>query len=175
MKRHLIPLALALTLVAPLAWSHGKEKHDIMQIAPGRDTASAVVNVAPAAADAVATVERFSSALGAGDLKKAGAELDPAVLILESGGVERSRDEYLGGHAKHDAEFLKGAHITLKRRTAQTSGDLAWVASESEMHAMKGKEMLMIASTETMVLRKTDQGWKIAHIHWSSRRAGSEH
>ena len=175
MKLRLIPLTLVLTLATPLAWSHGKEKHDTMQMTPGRDTASAVVSVAPAAAEAVATVERFSTALGAGDLTKAAVELDPAVLILESGGVERSRDEYLGGHAKHDAEFLKGAHITLKRRTAQTSGDLAWVGSESEMHAMKGEEMLMIASTETMVLRKTDQGWKIVHIHWSSRRAGGDH
>ena len=76
---------------------------------------------------------------------------------------------------KSDAAFLKGAHITLKRRTASASGDFAWVGSESEIHAMKGKEMLMIASTETMVLRKTDQGWKIAHIHWSSRRAGGDH
>lgn len=171
MKLRLTSLALALTLATPLAWSHGKEKHETMQMAPGRDTANAEVAVPPAAADAVAAVERFATALSAGDLGKAGAELDPAVLILESGGAERSRDEYLGGHAKHDAEFLKGAHIALKRRTAHSAGDLAWVASESEMHAMKGEEMLMISSTETMVLRKTGQGWKIVHIHWSSRRA----
>jgi len=25
------------------------------------------------------------------------------------------------------------------------------------------------ASTETMVLRSTSAGWKIVHIHWSSR------
>ena len=98
-----------------------------------------------------------------------GAELDPAVLILESGGAERSRDEYLGGHAKHDAEFLKAAHITLKRRTAQASGDLVWVGSESEIDASKHDKMLMISSTETAILRKTVQGWKIVHLHWSSR------
>jgi ketosteroid isomerase-like protein len=123
----------------------------------------------------VATVERFSSALAAGDLGKASAELDPGVVILESGGAERSRDEYLGGHAKSDADFLKTAMMTLKRRSAQSSGDLAWVASESQIHAMKGEEMLMIDSTETMVLRKSAEGWKIVHIHWSSRRASSSH
>ncbi|MDZ4811422.1 MAG: nuclear transport factor 2 family protein [Pseudomonadota bacterium] len=59
----------------------------------------------------------------------------------------------------------------LKRRTAQATADLAWVASESEIHTMKGKEMLMIDSTETMMLRKSGASWKIVHIHWSSRRS----
>ncbi len=171
MKARLIPAALALMLVAPIVCAHGEEKHEAAKMAAGRETAKAELTIAPAAVDAVAAVERFSVALGSDDLAKAGAELDPNVLILESGGVERSREEYLGGHAKSDAAFLKGAHITLQRRTAQASGDMAWVGSESEIHAMKGDKMLMIASTETMVLRKTDQGWKIVHIHWSSRNA----
>jgi hypothetical protein len=29
--------------------------------------------------------------------------------------------------------------------------------------------MLMISSTETAILRKTGAGWKIVHLHWSSR------
>jgi hypothetical protein len=41
--------------------------------------------------DAVATADRFSAALSSGDLVKAGKELDPDVLILESGGAERKR------------------------------------------------------------------------------------
>ena len=175
MKTTLLALTLAAVLATPQVFAHGTEKHDAMKMEPGRETAGAVLSIAPAASDAVAAVERFSTALGAGNLDAVTAELDPAVLILESGGAEHSREEYLGGHAKSDAEFLKGAHITLKRRNAQASGDLAWVASESEIHAMKGSDMLMIASTETMVLHKTAAGWKIAHIHWSSRRAGGSH
>lgn len=175
MKTKLVALALATLVASPTVWAHGEKKHDPAQMAAGRETADAQLTIAPAAAEAVAVVERFSVALSAGNFTQAGAELDPTVLILESGGAEHSRDEYLGGHAKSDAAFLKVAHITLKRRAAFASGDLAWVGSESEIHAMKGQEMLMIASTETMVLRKTDQGWKITHIHWSSRRAGGDH
>ncbi len=175
MNTKLIAIAVVALFSAPLAFAHGEEKHEPTEMAAGRDATSAQLSVAPAAADAVAAVERFSSALSAGDLTKAGAELDPGVLILESGGVERSRDEYLGGHAKSDAAFLKAAHTTLKRRTANASGDLAWVASESEIHATKDGAMTMIASTESMVLQKSDQGWKIVHIHWSSRRAGGSH
>ncbi|UXI66048.1 nuclear transport factor 2 family protein [Tahibacter amnicola] len=163
---------LVLALVASqFAFAHGNEKHTPSAMKPGRDSSAAQLTVDPAAAEAIAVVERFSAALGSGDLPAATAELDPAVLILESGGAEHSRDEYLGGHAKSDAEFLKNAQVTLKRRTAQAAGDLAWVGSESEIHAMKGADMLMISSSETMVLRKTAKGWKIVHIHWSSRKA----
>ncbi|MBD8524393.1 nuclear transport factor 2 family protein [Pseudomarimonas arenosa] len=169
MNLRITSLALALALTASTAWGHGDEKHKPSQVEPGRETAGAVLSVAAEAEDAVAALERFSAALSADDLSAAGAELDPSVLILESGGAERTRDEYLGGHAKHDAEFLKAAHTTLQRRVAQASGDLVWVGSESEIHASRGDKMLMISSTETAVLRKTAQGWKIVHIHWSSR------
>ncbi len=172
MNNRLIAVALALSLAAPLAWAHGEEKHSPAQMQPGRDIAGVQQQIAPTAVDAVAAVERFSTALGQGDLDKAAAELDTNVLVLESGGVERNRAEYMGSHAKSDATFLKDARVTLKRRQAHASADMAWVGSESEIHAQKGAEMLMISSTETMVLRKTDGGWKITHIHWSSRRAG---
>lgn len=127
------------------------------------------LDVPDAAQAAVATVDRFLAALSAGDLGRAGAELDPEIVILESGGAEHSAAEYLGGHAKHDAEFLKTAQQTLVRRTARVSGDLAWVASETGLQVQQDAKPVTIASTETMVLRSTQTGWKIVHIHWSSR------
>jgi ketosteroid isomerase-like protein len=127
------------------------------------------VDVTDAAQAAAATVDRFFAALSEGDLKRAGAELDPDVIILESGGGEYSAAEYLGGHAKHDAEFLKGAEHKLGRRTAKVSGELAWIASESELHVQQDGKPVTTASAETMVLRSIRTGWKIVHIHWSSR------
>ncbi|MES2858632.1 MAG: nuclear transport factor 2 family protein [Pseudomonadota bacterium] len=123
------------------------------------------VNARPA----VAVVERFGKALAAGDLKTVEALLGEDVLILETGGAESSRAEYLGHHAISDAKFLKGSHHQLNRRTARTSGELAWVGSESELHASKDGKPLTLLSTETMVLRKAGADWRIAHIHWSSR------
>jgi ketosteroid isomerase-like protein len=125
--------------------------------------------IAAEAKPAVAVVDAFSTALQAGDLKRAGNWLADDVLILESGGAERSKAEYLGGHAKHDAEFLKNARVQLKQRTARVSGDLAWVSSESELHASKDGKPLTLLSTETMVLERGTPGWRIVHIHWSSR------
>ncbi|MEZ0470046.1 YybH family protein [Luteimonas salinilitoris] len=118
---------------------------------------------------AVAVAERFSDALSKGDLKTVEELLAPDVLILESGGAERSREEYLGHHAISDAKFLKGTHRQLLRRRARTAGDLVWIGSESELHAEKDGKPLVLLSTETMVLRQTPDGWRIAHIHWSSR------
>lgn len=135
------------------------------------------IDVPDSAKAAVATVDRFFAALKAGELEKAGAELDPHVIILESGGAERSAAEFLGGHAKADAQFLKGAHHVLHHRTARVSGDLAWVSSESELHVEKDGKPSTISSTETMVLRSGPEGWKIVHIHWSSRvkKPGDSH
>lgn len=127
------------------------------------------VDVPEEARAAVATVDRFFAALSAGDIDKAAAELDPQVIILESGGAERSAAEYLGGHAKSDAEFLKKAEHKPGHRTARASGDLAWVASDNDMVIQQDGKPVTIASAETMVLRRTGGDWKIVHIHWSSR------
>jgi ketosteroid isomerase-like protein len=127
------------------------------------------IDVPESARAAAATVDRFFTALSAGNLDAAAAELDADVIVLESGGAEHSAAEYLAGHAGYDAEFLGTARQSLGRRTARANGDLAWVATQSELQAQEDGKPLTIASTETMVLRSTETGWKIVHIHWSSR------
>ena len=151
--------ALLRIALAPLAKAHDPESHA---------KPSAAAAAAPAA-PAVKVVEELSTALQAGDLGRAGALLAEDVLILESGGAERSKEEYLGGHAGHDAEFLKAAHVQLVHRTARREGGLAWVGTESELHASKDGQPMTLLSTETMVLKNTPNGWRIVHIHWSSR------
>lgn len=131
--------------------------------------AVARVDVPAAAQSAVAVVERFGKALAAGDLKTVETLLDTDVLILESGGAERSRAEYMGHHAISDAKFLKGSHNQLKNRRARMAGEFAWVGTESELHASKDGKPVTLLSTETMVLKKTRGDWRIVHIHWSSR------
>jgi len=126
--------------------------------------------VASAAKPAVAVVVEFSTALQAGDLKKVESLLDPNVLVLESGNAEKSRAEYLKHHAGEDAAFLKKVHVMVKRRSARADGNLAYVTTESDMHQMEGGKMQTIQSTETMVLQKSGEAWRIVHIHWSSHK-----
>ena len=159
MKSILLATCLAATIALPnAARSHGPEQHATPAAAKADD----------AAAPVIAVVEAFSTALKAGDLATAGTHLAENVMILESGGVERSREEYLGGHAKHDAAFLKDAQIDVKARFARMEGDMAWVGSESELRTSSKGLPVTLNSTETMVLKRMPVGWKIVHIHWSS-------
>lgn len=130
-----------------------------------------VQDIDPAAKEAVAVVEAFSAAIQGVRIDEASGLLDPSVLVLESGGSERNRDQYLAEHAQADAEYMKDARQELRYRQARVVGDIAWVGSESVISRDKDGKPSSSLSTESMVLRKTAQGWKIVHIHWSSRPA----
>ena len=160
-------LAAALALATAPVGAHESSQHATKPVAPPME---------PATQEAIAVVEQFGAALKAADMATVTRLLDERVLILESGGAERSRDEYLGHHAISDAKFLGGATITPKQRSAQVYGDTAWVGSESEISAVQGTDAKTLLSTETMVLRRTSGAWKIVHIHWSSRakKAGAK-
>jgi uncharacterized protein (TIGR02246 family) len=118
---------------------------------------------------AIAVVDAFSAALQAGDLERVRALLADDVLVLESGGAERSKDEYFASHAAADAAFLRDAHVQVTHRSARVDGGMAWVGTESEMHVSKDGVALTLLGTETMVLARAADGWRIVHIHWSSR------
>jgi ketosteroid isomerase-like protein len=160
LHRFTLALAFASLLAAPVA----AHENQSAAAAP-----SAAMDVPADATDAVAAVDAFGKALAAGDMAAVEAALAPGVIVLESGGAERSRSEYMGHHAKADAAFLGKAHAALMRRTARVHGDVAWVASESELHTTQGARPSTTLSAETMVLERTGEGWQIVHIHWSSR------
>ena len=152
-------LAGSLLLSTP-GWAHDPKDHV---------PAVPATRVDAQAQPAVAVVEQFSKALQAGDLDAVRMLLADDVLVLEGGGAERSREEYLGHHAGADAAFLREAHVQVKQRVARAEGSMAWVGTESELHTTKDGKPLTLLSTETMVLRKVGAEWRIAHIHWSSR------
>ena len=137
-------------------------------------TASSADRIDAAAAPAVAVVDAFSAALASLDVARAGGLLADDVLVLESGGAERSRAEYLAAHAGADALFLQQATVRRLRRSARAAGGLAWVATESQVTTQRDGKPVALRSTETMVLRRTSAGWRIVHIHWSSARAPTE-
>ncbi|MEO8673411.1 MAG: c-type cytochrome [Tahibacter sp.] len=115
-----------------------------------------------------AVVDRFQRLLKSGDTQAAVELLDPQVRIFETGYVEQTRDEYAGHHLGADAAFLKNATIAQKSRSGGAVGDLAWVGSESRLTTTEKGKPVDSASTETMILKKSADGWRIVHIHWSS-------
>lgn len=122
-----------------------------------------------AAQPAVAAVERFERALVDGDRAAALALLAPDLRVFESGHVENSRDEYAASHLDADIAYLKTARTTLKSRNATATADSALVLSETEVRNERDGKTTTRAGLETIALQRTDQGWRITHIHWSSR------
>lgn len=128
------------------------------------------VKLPAAARTAATTVDAFHAALHRGDTRSAAALLSDDAVIFESGGVERSKAEYSAHHLGADAEFSQAIESKITSRTGNSAGTMAWIASEGRTTGTYKGKALDIATTETMVLRRTGRAWKIIHIHWSSGR-----
>lgn len=152
-------LALAVFLTPAVALAAGETK----PVKAPLDTA--------VLAEATAAVDAFNKALRTGDKAGALALLDDGVEIFEQGSVERSKTEYTTAHLDADIAFSGATKATRTNRGGAILGNLAYITSESKVTgSFKGKPVNSI-STETMVLHKAPSGWKILHIHWSSRDA----
>ncbi|HYC68007.1 nuclear transport factor 2 family protein [Brevundimonas sp.] len=157
-------VALAAVLLA-LSAGPGLAQH-------GHDAPPA--RVAPAAGEAAAAVDAFHAALRAGDRDAALALLAEDALIFEAGGAERSKAEYASHHLEADAAFAAATEDAVTRRSGDVSGDVAWITSEGRTTgAFNGRPVDQI-TTETMLLRRHADGWRIQHIHWSSRAARAD-
>lgn len=119
--------------------------------------------------DVLGAVKAFHEALSAGNSAAVERALDPRVVIMEGGNVERSRDEYASHHLKSDVKFMSAMKYTLERQSGDNVGDMAWVASEATLTGESQGKAVDLASNESLVLKRTSAGWRIVHIHWSSR------
>jgi ketosteroid isomerase-like protein len=123
----------------------------------------------PVAASAVAAVEGFHAALKSGDADAALAFLAEDVVVLEGGGAERSRDEYAHHHLSADMAFAAATTAEVTRRAAWVEGDLAWVLTEGRTTGEFNGRAVNSVTAETMILQRGPHGWRIRHVHWSSR------
>ena len=93
-------------------------------------------------------------------------------LIFEAGGVERGKAEYASHHLAADAAFSQAVPARITRRAGEAVGNVAWIATEGRTTGTYKGKPVDRRTVETMVLRRTAAGWKIAHIHWSSAAGG---
>ena len=115
-------------------------------------------------------VSAFHAAMETGDKARALAALSPAVVIYESGYVERSRDEYASHHLASDIEFCKDTTRKVLKHSERVDGAVATVMEETETAgSFKGKPVHSMG-VETTLLEKKDDQWIIVHVHWSSRK-----
>ena len=146
MKLTIAAAVLAVVLVPAAALAQSKDESDVRAVASA-----------------------FGKALAAGDSLAAIALLHPDVVIFEGGGWE-SLEDYRKGHLRADMRFLQGLKQETLREVVTISGDLALVTRSSSTKGTSGERTIDSIGAETMVLMRTPSGWKIRHIHWSSRR-----
>ncbi len=120
-------------------------------------------------ATVAAVVDAFHAALAAGDRAGALSRLAAEVQIFEAGGAERSRDEYASHHLAGDMEYVAATRTELLSRTVEVAGDTAWVLTLSKTTGTFKGKAVSSRGAETMLLRRGAEGWKIVHVHWSSR------
>lgn len=156
MKR--LILAAVLAFAAPTAMAHDA----VSNPAPARIADEATRPV-------VAVVDAFHAALGSGDADAVLALLAEDVMILEEGGAERSREEYAGHHLPADMTFAAATEAEVTRRAAWIEGDTAWVLTEGRTSGQFNGRAIDRLTAETVILQRHADGWRIRHIHWSSR------
>lgn len=124
----------------------------------------------PAAEEAVRRVAgQLHEALSAGDSARVLDLLAGDVRVYESGHAE-TRAEYRAGHLGIDIEFAGGTERTVLSERVRTSGDdMALYLAEYRATGTFRGEQIDSRGTETLVMERGPDGWRIVHIHWSSR------
>ena len=110
----------------------------------------------------------FGKALASGDSSTVIRLLHPDAAIFEGGRWE-NLDQYRSGHLRADMAYLQAVKQETVRDVVTLAGDLAVVLRESSTTGTYRDRAVDSIGIETMVLQRTPDGWKIRHIHWSSR------
>lgn len=119
----------------------------------------------------VLTVDAFHAAMGKGDAAGVADLLLDDAVIFEQGGAESSKAEYVEAHLPGDIAYSQGMTDTIASRRSSVEGRVAWVLTQGRTTGVYEGKTVDRLTTETMVLKKMKGGWRIAHVHWSSRAA----
>lgn len=115
-----------------------------------------------------ATAHAFHDALADGDSARVLELLHPKVGVFEGGHAE-TLAEYRSGHLTADMEFSAAVERQVLDEQVFGGGGRAVYLSEYRMTGRFRGEDVEARGTETMVLLRTAEGWRIRQIHWSSR------
>lgn len=115
-----------------------------------------------------ATVDAFHAAMQSGRADAAVKLMLPEALIFEQGFFEASRDDYTRSHLGDDVTFAAATRREVLARETVSDGATAWVLSRTRTRGEIGGRDVDLTGTETMLLRRAPEGWRILHIHWSA-------
>ncbi len=112
---------------------------------------------------------QLHAALASGDSARVLELLHEEVRVYESGHAE-TRAEYRAGHLGADIEFARGTEREVLSERVRSAGDgMALYLAEYRTTGTFRGEQVDSRGTETLVVERGSDGWRIVHIHWSSR------
>jgi ketosteroid isomerase-like protein len=132
---------------------------------------TAVAQDESAEAEILEAIHAFHAALEEGDSAAAIARMHPDVTIYESGHAE-TLAEYRAGHMPGDMAFAAATDRVVREGSVAVLGDAALYTSQARTTGAWRDREIDSRGTETMLLVRTSEGWRIRHVHWSSRRSG---
>jgi ketosteroid isomerase-like protein len=147
------------------------DRRTLLASAPLGLLATATPALAAGDSGAVQAVEQFHAAMGRGDAAAVADLLLDDAVIFEQGGAESSKAEYVEAHLPGDIAYSQGMTDTVTSRRSTVEGGVAWVLTQGRTKGSYDGKTVDRLTTETMVVKKAKAGWRIAHIHWSSRAA----
>ena len=116
----------------------------------------------------------YHSAMEARSVEKLAAVVADDLLILEgmhkNDGWVDYRDKHIGPEMAEWKEF-KVANPVVSR--LEIGGTLAYAVQEATFTIVTAEGPVVMLGAETYVLGKTGKGWKIKHVHLSSKRVGA--
>lgn len=111
----------------------------------------------------------FAAALSSGDMEQIKRLVADEAIIFEEGSAEQSFAEYERDHLPQDIRFMRRVERIVKDQQEIHQGSLAIVLTQTDLKGKPASSKIHLAMLETMILKKSSTGWKIVHIHWSSR------
>lgn len=117
-----------------------------------------------------AVLDAFHHALAEGNGQQALSWLHENATILEGGHLE-TRDAYASGHLSSDMAFLANMNRERLDRQATLDDGQARIVTRSRLSGSVEGESVDVISEETATLLRTDDGWRISHLHWRTASA----
>ncbi len=119
---------------------------------------------------AVEVVDAFHQALKSGDRDDVRSLLAEELVVLEQGGIDRSKQAYVAGHLNADIDFAQSVTRRVIERRNVGEDTVRWILTRYRLTGSYQGARVDRSMVETMILRRMNGRWRISHIHWSERR-----
>jgi ketosteroid isomerase-like protein len=117
------------------------------------------------------TVMSFAEAVARGDSTTALTFIHPDLVVFQDGESE-TLDVYRGRHLAADLAMMAAVRPQTLSEQLMVVGETALYTRQYRLRGTFRGKAMDTTGTETLLLVSTPRGWKVRHIHWSTKPQG---